>query len=240
MADIILSLSEVSKSFPLGWKRRIPVVKAASFSLRRGDVYTLVGPNGSGKTTITKMIVGLYRRTGGVIRIFNRPYQDQSVRRRIGYLPEICFFPPFLTAAQFLRTVCALYNMSREAARECSAVLLKRVGLDGVSTRIGVYSKGMSKRLGLAQALVGNPELVIMDEPLDGLDPVGVALFRSLMDELKEKKVTVLLTSHLLHEVEQFSDRVGFIKEGTIIKEVTIHDSRRTTTLTDLYLSLMS
>ncbi len=204
-----------------------PKVAVADLSLQveRGEIFGFLGPNGAGKTTAIKMLLGLTRPTAGDAHLLGQPLGDRLTRRKIGFLPEHFRFYPWLKAAEFLDLQGKLYGMS--PARRAAVIprMLQRVGLgDRAQTRLAAFSKGMTQRIGLAQALMNSPELVFLDEPTSGLDPLGRRLVREMINELRDQGTTVFLNSHLLSEVEQTCDRVAFIREGRVLEVHRLQD----------------
>jgi ABC-2 type transport system ATP-binding protein len=192
-----------------------------------GQVVGLLGPNGAGKTTTVKILTGLVAATGGTATLFGIPVADPAARRRLGYLPEHFRFPEWLTGMQLLRYHARLAG--RDPRRESARLhgLLERVGLRGRGDeRIRAYSKGMTQRLGLAQALVGDPDLVLLDEPTSAMDPLGRREIRELIAGLANEGVAVLLNSHLLTEVELTCDHVVVIDRGRVLRSGTLDEVR--------------
>lgn len=187
-----------------------------SLEIGRGSVHGLLGPNGAGKTTTLKMLLGLVKPTGGSFTVLGQPAGPQ-VRSRVGFLPEQPYFPQLLTADQVLAFYARLSGLDSSAGKSRAAQLLPRVGLDGKgSTLVSRFSRGMLQRLGIAQALVASPEVLILDEPASGLDPVGQRDVRSLILELRDEGTTVLLSSHQLSEVEAVCDDVTILNRGLV------------------------
>jgi len=196
---------------------RREAVSDVSISVSRGAIHGLLGPNGSGKTTTLKMLLGLVRPSGGRFEILGRPARMPGVRSSVGFLPEQPYFPPQLTAGEAMRLYGRLTGVKGSDLARQSAELLDRVGLDGrQKTLLSKFSRGMLQRLGLAQALLGSPQVLILDEPASGLDPVGQRDIRTLMLELKEQGATILLSSHQLSEVETVSDEVTILNRGRV------------------------
>ncbi|MGE5489270.1 MAG: ATP-binding cassette domain-containing protein [bacterium] len=194
-------------------------VEGLTLQVRRGEVFGFLGPNGAGKSTSVKMLLGLVYPTSGSALVLDRPLGDVGVRARIGFLPEHFRFHDWLTASEFLRAHASLYGMHASHVPGRVAELLELVGLGAHrDKKLREFSKGMLQRIGLAQALLNDPELVFLDEPTSGLDPVGRLLVRDIIREQRERGATVFLNSHLLGEVEVTCDRVGFIKHGRVIE----------------------
>ena len=194
----------------------------------RGTVFGLLGPNGAGKTTLVKLALGIAFPTGGRAEILGRPAGDVGARARVGYLPENHRYPAHLTGAQVLDFFGALGGIPAADRRRRVTALLEKVRLSewaGVAAR--KYSKGMMQRLGLAQAILNEPDLLILDEPTDGVDPVGRREIRDLLLEQKARGATIFLNSHLLSEVERVCDRVAILKEGRLVREGSVADLTR-------------
>ncbi len=188
-----------------------------TLSISVGVTFGLLGPNGAGKTTFIKLLLGVVQATSGSVRVLGGDPQDAAIRARIGYLPERMHLPSALRATDFLRSVATL-KMLKVTASQLKA-MLERVGLRDSTQRIGSFSKGMRQRLGLAAAMLGQPELLILDEPTDGIDPVGRTQVRALLLEEKARGATILLNSHLLSETEKVCDRIGILSQGRLKRE---------------------
>ncbi|MDR3201691.1 MAG: ABC transporter ATP-binding protein [Bifidobacteriaceae bacterium] len=196
-------------------------VDGVSFAVEPGAVTGFLGPNGAGKSTVIKMLLGLVHPTAGTGTVLGRPLGDVQARRRVGYLPELFRFQDWMSGADLLAFHARLGGLRPDPER--AAALLARVGLTGRGKdKVGGYSKGMQQRLGLALALVGNPELLLLDEPTSALDPIGRKDVRELIRELAAEGVTVFLNSHLLSEVEAVSDAVTIIDKGRIVASGTM------------------
>ncbi len=195
------------------------VLHDLSLTVYQGEVFGFLGPNGAGKTTTVKILVGLVRPTAGEARLFGRPVHDPAARRRIGYLPENFRFHDWMTGEELLEFHGRLAGMPAAERRARIPEVLKLVGLAGRGReRIGNYSKGMAQRIGLAQALLHRPDLVLLDEPTSALDPVGRREVRDLIRRLRAEGVTVFLNSHLLSEVELVCDRVAVVDQGRVVR----------------------
>ena len=196
-------------------------VDGVTFAVGRGEIVGLLGPNGAGKTSVIKMLLALVRPDAGEVMLLGRPAQDPQARARVGYLPELFRYQPWLTAAEVLALHVRLAgeSVSAEEQRDCLAL----VGLaERTGDRVGAFSKGMQQRLGLAVALVARPDLVILDEPTSALDPLGRAEVRDLLLSLKSRGVAVLLNSHLIGEVERVCDRVVILDKGRVAASGTL------------------
>ena len=221
-----VEIQNVHKSFTGSWgKGGVYAVKGVSLAIPQGGVYGLIGPNGSGKSTIMKMLVGLLAPHEGSCSVFGRPATAAANRREIGFLPENPYFYKFLTGAETLRFYGRLCGLSGRALRERVAELLQLVGLqEAADRRLGGYSKGMLQRIGLAQALVQQPRLLVLDEPTAGVDPIGSRVIRDIILDLKSRGMTVFLCSHLLEQVQEVCDRVGILYQGNLIAEGSIDE----------------
>jgi ABC-2 type transport system ATP-binding protein len=210
----------------------IEALAGLTMTIPRGAVFGFLGPNGAGKTTAVKLLLGLARPTSGSAEVLGQPIGERSSRRRVGYLPELFRYQPWLTAREVLLLHCELAGIDRAAwSREVEDALAV-VGLtDRGSTRVGTFSKGMQQRLGLGVALLGDPQLVLLDEPTSALDPVGRHDVREIIRALKERGMTVFLNSHLLSEVEQVCDRVTIVDHGKVVAEGTLAELLRTDTV---------
>jgi ABC-2 type transport system ATP-binding protein len=194
-------------------------VRRLTLEVARGEVFGFLGPNGAGKSTSVKMLLGLVSPTSGEAEILGQPVGDVKTRSRVGFLPEHFRFYDWLTGEELLKLHGRLYGMSHAALRERVPVLLDLVGLTPHrNKRLRDFSKGMLQRIGLAQALINDPDLIFLDEPTSGLDPIGRRLVRDIIKAQRDRGATVLLNSHLLGEVEITCDRVAFIKDGEVVE----------------------
>ena len=201
------------------------MVAVADLTLRvgRGEVFGFLGPNGAGKTTSMKMLLGLVHPTHGTARLLGRPIDDPACRRSVGFLPEHFRFHDWMRADEFLDAHGKLCGLERRRRQNRARELLDLVGLSHASTqRLGTFSKGMLQRIGLAQALLHDPELVFLDEPTSGLDPLGRRMVRDVISHLASNGVTVFLNSHLLSEVEATCTRVAFIRRGEVLATTSL------------------
>ncbi|MCP9621498.1 ABC transporter ATP-binding protein [Nocardia otitidiscaviarum] len=207
-------------------------VDAVDMSVRRGEIYGFLGPNGAGKTTTLRMLVGLIRPTGGTATVLGRAPGDPAALRRMGVLIEGPGFYPYLSGRDNLRVLARYRGVGGNAGSGGVAEVLDRVGLtDRGDDRFRTYSLGMKQRLGVAAALLGRPDLLILDEPTNGLDPAGMAEMRELITGLAADGHTVVLSSHLLSEVQEICDRVGVISRGRLLTESTVRELRGAATL---------
>ena len=219
--ESVIELRNVVKTFRDFWLRpTVRAVDSLSLTVRRGEVFGLLGPNGSGKSTTIKMILGLLDPTSGEVSMFSLPPRSRAARGRLGYLPELSYLHPFLTARETLGYYAGLCGLSRAVAADRTAQLLRMVGLEEVATRpVGGFSKGMARRVALASALIGRPELLVLDEPTSGLDPVSTKEVKTLIRALAAGGMTVLMTSHLLADAEDVCDRVMILNRGKSVAE---------------------
>ncbi len=200
--------------------KKVRVVKDLSLDVSEGETFGFLGPNGAGKTTTIKLINGLLHPTSGRIEIFGLDHRDVGVKSRIGFLPENPYFYDYLKAEEFLDFYAQLFERRRRVKR-----LLERVGLgDKTGIQLRKFSKGMTQRLGVAQALINDPELVILDEPMSGLDPIGRKDVRDIILELKREGRTVFFSSHLIPDVEMICDRVGILVDGVLRDPADLHN----------------
>ena len=195
-----------------------PAVDGLTLRVRAGEFYTLLGPNGAGKTTTLKILMGLIYPTSGKAWILERKVGEVAVKHQVGFLPEAPYFYDYLTAEEFLRFYGQLFGLGGQQLSERIAMLLSTVGLsDARSLQLRKFSKGMLQRIGIAQALINDPHLVILDEPMSGLDPVGRKEIRDLILRLKEQGKTVFFSSHILHDAEVLCDRVAILLKGRLV-----------------------
>jgi ABC-2 type transport system ATP-binding protein len=208
---------------------KVQALRGVSLSVRAGEIYGLLGRNGAGKSTLVKVLLSIVRRTSGSARLLDQDVPHSASRRRVGYLPEDHRFPEYHTAASALDFYGALSEMPRAERRRRIPELLKTVELtDAADRKIRTYSKGMKQRLGLAQAILHDPEVIFLDEPTDGVDVVGRAQIRDLLLELKSHGRTIFLNSHLLSEVEKICDRVGILEGGMLVREGRVDELTKT------------
>lgn len=221
-ADAVIDVRQLRKTYASGLLRRtrVEALRGVSFQVRRGEIFGLLGPNGAGKTTLIKVLLGVVRRSGGSATMLGRPVGDRRGRRGVGYLPENHRIPRHHTGNSALMYYGSLSGLSMGEIRRRRPALLEAVGLaNWGQTSVREYSKGMQQRLGLAQAMLHEPDLLILDEPTDGVDPVGRSEMRALLQRLQAQGKTIFLNSHLLQEVELVCDRVAILDQGELLRE---------------------
>jgi ABC-2 type transport system ATP-binding protein len=212
----IVKADALEKTFTLGFfRKKVRAVDGVSFEVNENEVFGFLGPNGAGKTTTLKMLMGLIFPTGGAGYLFGKKVPDLHARRRLGFLPENPYFYDYLSGEELLDFIGSLFGLADRKQR--ARKLLERVGLGRAgSLPLRKYSKGMLQRLGIAQALINDPELVVLDEPMSGLDPIGRKEIRDLIIDLKREKKTVLFSTHILSDVELLCDRVAMVVGGRL------------------------
>jgi ABC-2 type transport system ATP-binding protein len=221
MSRIALQAEGLGKTYRVGLRgRKVNALDALDLKVEEGSIYGFVGPNGAGKSTTIRMLVGLARPTRGAAAIFGRSIADPAAREALGYLPENPSFHDFLRPLEVLRYVGALSGLRGAALRARADALLAQVGLAGArDLTVRKFSKGMVQRLGIAQALVHDPPLLVLDEPMSGLDPVGRREMRELIQELRRRGKTIFFSTHILSDVEIICDRVGMLSAGRLVAE---------------------
>jgi len=242
VVQTVVEAEGLVKTFSDFWLRaKARAVDGITFEIRPHEIFGLLGPNGSGKSTTIKMILGLLRKSKGRLSVFGRDASDVSVKARIGYLPEETYMYRFLNPKETLDYFGKLFGLPRATRRRRTDELLEMVGLEGAAHRVvGEFSKGMARRLGIAQALINDPELLILDEPTSGLDPIGTRQVKDLLVDLRRRGKTVLLSSHLLADVEDVCDRMVILYGGKIRASGTAEELLRDTKHTTLHLPRLS
>jgi ABC-2 type transport system ATP-binding protein len=207
-------------------KQKVNALNNFSFTVNEGEIFGLLGPNGAGKTTLIKILLAITFQTSGNAKIFGLDARDSKWKKRVGYLPENHKFPNYLTGEQVLGYYGELSGMKRDAKmmQKIDEMLALMNLTQWRKTRIKKYSKGMMQKLGLAQSMLSAPDLIFLDEPTDGVDPIGRKEIRDILHDLKSKGTTIFLNSHLLSEVEMICDRVAILNKGDLIKEGNVHD----------------
>jgi ABC-2 type transport system ATP-binding protein len=221
-----VALTGVTKIFPVPFQRRsVVALRDLNLQVAAGQIYGLLGPNGSGKSTTLKIILGLVTPTRGRSQIFGRDSDRVASRESVGFLPESPYFYKFLTGEETLRFYGKLCGLRGAVLKSRIEEMLALVGLTSArKRRLGGYSKGMLQRIGLAQALIQEPALLVLDEPTAGVDPAGAREIRDLILELKTRGITVLLSSHLLGQVQEICDRIGILANGVLVREGVLSD----------------
>jgi ABC-2 type transport system ATP-binding protein len=200
------------------WQQPATVLRDVSMSVGQGEIFGFLGPNGAGKTTTMKIVLGLMKPTSGLVQLLGRSVKDVDIHKHIGYLPESPYFYDYLTAEEFLAFYGRLGGLTKTELHQRIPALLERVGLTEARCRpLRKFSKGMLQRIGLAQALIHDPELVILDEPMSGLDPVGRKEVRDIILSLRDQGKTVFFSTHIISDVEMVCDRVGILAKGTML-----------------------
>ncbi|MBC8309065.1 MAG: ABC transporter ATP-binding protein [Phycisphaerales bacterium] len=224
--ETVVEAAGLTKIFRDFWMRtKASAVDGITFQIHKGELFGLLGPNGSGKSTTIKLILGLLNITKGRLSVFGREPHDVAVKRFIGFLPEESYLYPYLNCNETLDYYGRLYGITRKIRKRRAEELLDMVGLTQVAHRhVGEFSKGMMRRIGLAQALMNDPEFLILDEPTSGLDPIGTRQVKDLLIELKRRGKTILLSSHLLADVEDVCDRMTILYGGKIHAEGTVDE----------------
>ncbi len=219
--DNAIEIHGLKKTFRDFWRRpTVHAVRGIDLTVQKGEVFGLLGPNGSGKSTTIKLLLGLLHPTAGQARMFGRSPRDILLKQRIGYLPEVSYLHRFLTPVETLRYYGALFGLDGVTIRRRSRELLAMVNLEDAAQRpVGEFSKGMARRVGLAQALINNPDLLILDEPTSGLDPIACRQVKDWVRLLADMGKTILMTSHLLADVEDVCDRIAILGDGLIRAE---------------------
>jgi ABC-2 type transport system ATP-binding protein len=235
VTDAVIRVERLEKEFRQGFfMRRVRAVKDISFQVERGDIFGFLGPNGAGKTTTIKVLTGLIAPTRGRAELFGAEVPNRKMRARIGFLPENPYVYPYLTPSEFVVLCARLSGLGPAAARDRSRQVLAQLGVAYAADRpVRRLSKGMLQRTGLAAALVADPELLILDEPMSGLDPVGRKEVRDLIVDERRRGRTIFFSTHILNDVESLCDRVAILRRGEVvvsgrIAELLRRDARRT------------
>ena len=225
-ASPLISVAGLKKTYRQGfWLKKKEALRGISFELKAGEILGYLGPNGAGKTTTFKILTGLLRADAGDIRLFGRPHQDIRIREKIGFLPEEPYFYEYLSVAEYLLFCGRLFNIDRNRLKARTAEVVDILGLKQHSnTRTHKLSKGLRQRLGLAQCLINEPELLILDEPLGGLDPLGRKYIKDTLSALRNKGKSILISSHIIADMESLCDRIALIKEGRITRMGSLYE----------------
>lgn len=224
-----IEINNLSKSYPVGfWKKQFrPALQGLSLTVETGETFGFIGPNGAGKTTTLKLLMGIIYPTAGSATILGASINDPETKRRIGFLPEQPYFYDYLNAPELLDYYAELSGVSRDVRKKRIPELLERVGLGDVGKKqLRKFSKGMLQRVGIAQAIIHDPELVFLDEPMSGLDPIGRHEIRELIQGLKDEGKTIFFSTHILSDVEALCDRVAVVHKGELRGIGVINDLR--------------
>lgn len=209
----VISLHNITKTIA-----KTEILHGVSFEVKKGEVFGFIGPNGAGKTTTLKTILGIIEPTSGSIEIFGKSPKDKEVQKRVGFMPENTYLYKYLTGDEFLDFSASFYKLDKNTLSERKNWILAKVGLEKArNKKLSTYSKGMLQRIGIAQAILHDPELIFLDEPMSGLDPIGRKLIKDLLIELKNDGKTLFLNSHILPDVEVICDRFAIIAGGHIL-----------------------
>jgi ABC-2 type transport system ATP-binding protein len=225
-SEVVIETVDLTKDYEVGFlkKRKVRALDRLNLQVRRGEIFGFLGPNGAGKTTTLKLLMRLIYPTEGTARLLGQPIDDVATRSRIGYLPENPYFYDYLSGRELLEYTAALFGISAADANSRANHLLNLVGLDSdrANRQLRKYSKGMLQRIGVAQALVNDPEVVFMDEPMSGLDPIGRREVRDLLLSLRTQGKTVFFSSHILSDVEALCDRAAILSRGKLVRCGTV------------------
>lgn len=221
----VLRIQNLSKDYHTGWGKTLRALNDLSLEVEEGEIFGFLGPNGAGKTTTIKILLSIIFPTKGKAWLLDKEIGDALLMHKIGYMPENPYFYRFLTGEEFLLFYAQLSGMPREDAKKKAARLLEVVNLKhAAKVRIAQYSKGMVTRVGLAQALITDPALLLLDEPMSGLDPIGRKEIRNLIHQLKEEKKTIFFCSHILADIEMLCNRIAILNKGDLVKLGTVSE----------------
>lgn len=227
-SEVVIEIIDLTKDYEVGFfkKKKVRALDQLNLEVHRGEIFGFLGPNGAGKTTTLKLLMRLIYPTGGSARILGHSVDDVSTRARLGYLPENPYFYDYLSGRELLEYTAALFGIPPEQARQKGTELLGLVGLDAerANRQLRKYSKGMLQRIGIAQALVNDPEIVFLDEPMSGLDPIGRREVRDLLLSLRAQGKTVFFSSHILSDVEALCDRAAILSQGRLVRCGTVYE----------------
>jgi ABC-2 type transport system ATP-binding protein len=236
-----VAVSQLTKIFPaqLGTPRKVGL-EDVSLSVYPGETFGLLGPNGAGKTTLQKIVLGLIRPTSGSVAVLGATPDQTAVRARVGYLPENPYFYTYLTGREFLYFCGGLFQIPKATLKPRVDELLERLSMTAAAdTQLRKYSKGMLQRIGVAQALVNDPELIFLDEPMSGLDPLGRKQLRDLILELKRAGKTIFFNTHILSDVELICDRIGILAGGRLVAYGSVAELTRERSLEELFVHVV-
>lgn len=236
-SEVVIETRNLSKVYRDFWgRKKVQALKSLDLEIRRGEIFGLLGPNGSGKSTTIKLILGLLFPTSGRVLVLDKDATETSKNERIGFLPEESYLYKFLTAEETLDFYGRLFNLSQEQRKERIDQLIQMVGLQRARRRqLREFSKGMTRRVGLAQALINDPDLVLLDEPTTGLDPIGTREMKDLILNLRAAGKTILLCSHQLADVQDVCDRVAILHQGELKELGKIEDLLKVQDVTEVH-----
>ncbi len=224
--EFVIEIENLTKDYQTGFlkKKTVRALDNLSLQIRRGEIFGFLGPNGAGKTTTLKLLMKLIFPTSGQVQILGHSMDDLDIRTRIGYLPENPYFYDYLSGIELLEYTARLFGISKKDAKLRAREMIDVVGLDQdrAGRQLRKYSKGMLQRIGIAQALVNDPEVIFMDEPMSGLDPIGRREVRDLMLSLRDRNKTIFFSSHILSDVEALCDRAAILSRGRLIRSGTV------------------
>jgi ABC-2 type transport system ATP-binding protein len=227
-SQAVIEIDQLTKDYEVGFlkKKKVRALDSLTLSVNAGEIFGFLGPNGAGKTTTLKLLTRLIYPTSGTARILGQPIDDVATRSRVGYLPENPYFYDYLSGRELLEYTAALFGVPKREASTRADELLHLVGLepDQADRQLRKYSKGMLQRIGIAQALINDPEIVFMDEPMSGLDPIGRREIRDLLLTLRAKNKTVFFSSHILSDVEALCDRAAILSRGKLLRSGTVQE----------------
>ncbi len=226
---VIVKTQDLSKTYRTGFwfNQQVMSLQRCSLEVYQGETFGLLGPNGAGKTTLLKLLLGIIRPSGGSAQLLNRPMGDQSIKQQIGYLPENPYFYDYLTGWEFLTYSAGLFNIPTSIYKQRIPELLDMVGLSrqaAIKKQLRQYSKGMLQRIGMAQALINDPAIIFLDEPMSGLDPTGRYQVREVILWLKDQGKTIFFNSHILSDVEVICDRIAILDRGQLITQGSLYE----------------
>ncbi len=241
-SDVVIETRNLGKTYRDFWgRKKVAALKSLDIEVRKGEIFGLLGPNGSGKSTTIKLVQGLLFPTSGRAFVFGKEARDVTKNERIGYLPEESYLYKFLNAEETLDFYGRLFDMPAEVRRERSDQLIRTVGLQNARRRqLREYSKGMTRRIGLAQALINEPDLLILDEPTTGMDPIGSREMKDLIMRLRDQGKTILLCSHQLADVQDVCDRVAILHQGELRELGRVESLLKVRDVTEVHAKSMS
>ena len=226
MEKVVIKTENLTKVFKIGFRgRRVTALSNLNLEIKQGEIFGFLGPNGAGKTTTIKMLMGLIYPTSGKAWLFDKELGDVDVKMRIGFLPEQPYFYDYLTSQEFLRFYGQIFGLAGEELDVRIKKLLEMVGLkDAADLQLRKFSKGMLQRIGIAQALINHPDLIVLDEPMSGLDPIGRKEIRDIILRLKDEGKTIFFSTHIIPDVEMICDRVGILMKGELLNVGKLND----------------